>query len=357
MYKLIRPFLFLQNEEKIQARVANFGHWLGQSPFLGLIKFCYKKDYPSLHTTVAGLNFSSPVGVAAGFDKPARLLPILSALGFGAVEVGTVTPVPQPGNDPPRLFLLPKDEAIINRMGFNSEGVESLTKKLNDKPVGLVLGVNIGKNKTTPNEQAKEDYCKGFQAVADYTDYVTVNISSPNTPGLRELQDKDALKKILNDIQSLNRQRTNPKPVFLKIAPDLTEGQLDDIIEVVKTSNIHGIIATNTTISREGLKTSEEEIKKIGDGGLSGPILKQKATEVISYLYKNSGGSIPIIGVGGICSAEDAYEKIRAGASLLQIYTAIVYEGPGIAKKINTGLVKLLQRDGFKSIAEAVGTK
>jgi dihydroorotate dehydrogenase len=357
MYQLIRAFLFLFDEEAIQRRVATFGHWLGRSPFLDWVKAAYKKDYPSLHTTVAGLNFSSALGVAAGFDKPAQLLPILSALGFSAVEVGTVTPEPQPGNPAPRLFRLPKDQALINRMGFNSEGVASLVKKLRSKPDGLILGVNIGKNKITPNELAAQDYQKAFGAVANYADYVTINISSPNTPGLRELQDKNSLRVILNGVQALNRQREHPTPVFLKIAPDLTDGQLDGIVEIVRESGIAGIIATNTTIVRGGLKTSAEEIKKIGNGGLSGPALKTRATQIIAYLYRKSSGTIPIIGVGGIASADDAYEKIRAGASLVQMYTAIVYEGPGVAKKINAGLTRLLERDGFKSIAEAVGTK
>lgn len=356
MYKLIRNILFLYDPEVGQHRVAKFGHWLSYSPFLSAIRRLYHGNHPSLQNTIAELSFCNPVGVAAGFDKLAELSPLLEALGFGFVEVGTVVPKPQPGNARPRLFRLPKDKAIINRMGFNSEGVISLLKNLTHKPQRLILGVNIGKNKDTPNDQANLDYEHCFSAVADHTDYIAVNVSSPNTPGLRELQAKESLHKLLGGLQLKNQQRQRPIPIFLKIAPDITNEQLDDIIKIVKDTKIAGIIATNTTISRKGLNTPQQTLAKIGEGGLSGPVLKDRSTEIIRYIYKKSQGAFVIIGVGGIYSAEDAYEKIKAGASLVQIYTAIIYEGPGLAKKINKELVKLLRQDGFKNISEAIGT-
>lgn len=290
---------------------------------------------------IDGLTFPNPVGLAAGFDKNAVLIEELAALGFGSVEIGTVTPKGQPGNEQPRLFRLKADNGLINRMGFNNEGVEAALKRLKKvKDKSIIIGGNIGKNKITPNEKAEEDYLICFNTLFDYVDYFTVNVSSPNTPGLRELQDKAPLTNLLNLIQNENNLKEKPKPIFLKIAPDLTNEQLDDIIEIVKTTNISGVIATNTTVSRTGLKTPKTKVKAIGNGGLSGRPLTTRSTEVIKYLYEQSGRTMKIIGVGGIHSAQDALDKLEAGACMVQLYTGFVYEGPGLIAKINKAIEK-----------------
>jgi len=293
-----------------------------------------------LAKTVFGLDFPHPVGLAAGFDKDARWIDALSDLGFAFVEIGTVTPKPQAGNPQPRLFRLKKDRALINRMGFNNQGVEAAVERLKKRNSKVIVGGNIGKNKVTPNEEAVNDYVICFDALFDYVDYFVVNVSSPNTPGLRELQEKGPLLKILNALQVRNRAQKNPKPILLKIAPDLNEDQLNDIVDIVKESGIDGLIAANTTIDRSGLQTSEKEVSNIGNGGLSGAPVKNRSTEVIRHLSKRSGGSIPIIGVGGIANARDAQEKLDAGASLVQVYTGFVYEGPSIVSDIVAGLKK-----------------
>jgi dihydroorotate dehydrogenase len=285
-----------------------------------------------------GLKFKNPIGLAAGFDKNASMVEDLAEFGFGFIEIGTVTPLPQPGNEKPRMFRLPSDDALINRMGFNNQGVDVAAdrlKRINKK--GLIIGGNIGKNKNTPNADAVNDYIKCFDRLFDVVDYFVVNVSSPNTPGLRELQEKEPLKSILNTLQQRNRKNDISRPILLKIAPDLTNSQLDDIIEIVKETKIAGVIATNTTLSREGL--SAPESLKNESGGLSGKPLTQRSTEVISYLSRQSDKSFVIIGVGGIHSPEDALEKIKAGASLIQIYTGFVYEGPGLIKRILKNLL------------------
>jgi dihydroorotate dehydrogenase len=302
------------------------------------------------------LRFKNPVGLAAGFDKNGRIVDFLPALGFGFLEVGTVTPVGQAGNDRPRLFRLPQDGAIINRMGFNNDGAPPLALQLQKRRTTIPVGVNIGKNKATPNEVAVRDYERCFKNLADYADYVTVNVSSPNTPNLRELQEKDSLRTLLVHIAELNRTRRKPLPLLLKIAPDLADEALEDVAQIVRDISLDGVIATNTTIARSGLSTARTEVERIGAGGLSGRPLKQRSTEVISFLYKRLGPDIPIIGAGGIFSAEDAYEKIRAGAALIQVWTGLVYEGPGLVRKINRGLAELLKKDGFGNIKEAIGT-
>jgi dihydroorotate dehydrogenase len=279
------------------------------------------------------LKFKNPVGLAAGFDKNGEYIEELSNFGFGFIEVGTVTPLPQPGNEKPRMFRLPKDGALINRMGFNNKGVDVLARKLESvKRDGLIIGGNIGKNKNTPNEDAVSDYIKCFDRLFDVVDYFVVNVSSPNTPNLRALQEKEPLKNILNTLQQRNLKNNISKPILLKIAPDLTDSQLDDIVEIVEETKIAGVIATNTTISRDNLY-SEEKLKS-ETGGLSGKPLTKRSTEVIRYLSEKSNRSFPIIGVGGIHSAKDAQEKIEAGAALVQIYTGFVYEGPGLVKEI-----------------------
>jgi len=309
-----------------------------------------------LSQVVFGKTFDNPVGVAAGFDKPADLSHLMHALGFGFSEVGAVTPLPQPGNPRPRLFRLPVDSAIINRMGFNNNGIDSLEKNIKKRPAGLVIGINIGKNKNTPNEDAVSDYVQSVNRLAKFADFFVINVSSPNTKNLRQLQDKEPLKKLL-EATAAARPKGCDVPILLKLAPDLTEGQLDDVLEVSLSAGIDGLVATNTTISRSELTTSQHRLDQIGDGGLSGKPLKERSTAVVRYLYSHSSGKIPIIGVGGIASAEDAYEKVLAGASLVQVYTGLVYEGPRLIRRINQGLVKLLARDGYKNIAEAVGSK
>lgn len=285
-----------------------------------------------------GLDFPHPVGLAAGFDKDARWIDALSDLGFAFVEIGTVTPKPQVGNPKPRLFRLKRDRALINRMGFNNQGVEAAVERLKKRNSKVIVGGNIGKNKVTPNAEAVNDYVICFDALFDYVDYFVVNVSSPNTPGLRELQEKGPLLKILNALQVRNRAQSKPKPILLKIAPDLNEDQLNDIVDIVGESGIDGLIASNTTIDRSGLQTSESEVAEIGNGGLSGAPVKKRSTEVIRHLSQRSGGSIPIIGVGGIANAADAQEKLDAGACLVQVYTGFIYEGPSIVADIVKGL-------------------
>lgn len=300
----------------------------------------YNFQNPKLQRTVFGIKFSNPVGLAAGLDKDAYLFDELSAFGFGFIEVGTITPRPQSGNDKPRLFRLTADKALINRMGFNGHGAlvaaERLKKRRNKN---LVIGGNIGKNKITPNDEAFKDYKQAFDTLFPYVDYFVVNVSSPNTPSLRALQDKVPLLNLLNKLQEINKTKPHPKPILLKIAPDLTDGQLDDIIEIVGTTKISGVIATNTTIERTGLKTPPAVVDKIGGGGLSGQPLKNRSTAVIKYLVEKSHHAFPVVAVGGIMTAADALEKLRAGAALVQVYTGFIYSGPALVKNINTAIL------------------
>lgn len=304
-----------------------------------LLKSIYTIEDPHLEREVFGLKFKNPVGLAAGFDKNAEYIEEMSNFGFGFIEIGTVTPRPQPGNDKPRMFRLIPDEALINRMGFNNQGADVAAGRLKHlkNRNGLIIGGNIGKNKVTPNEEAVNDYIYCFNALYDYVDYFVVNVSSPNTPGLRDLQEKEPLMHILNTLQGLNSQKEVPKPILLKIAPDLTDSQLDDIVEIVTQTKIAGLIATNTTISREGLQSDSNLVKETG--GVSGKPLTKRSTEVIRYVHEKSNGAFPIIGVGGIHSAADALEKLKAGASLVQIYTGFIYEGPGLIRDICKGIL------------------
>lgn len=341
MYNLLKPFLFLFQPEKAHHLTIVLARIGFNIPIIGwLLKSYYKVEDKSLERQLFGLTFKNPVGLAAGFDKDGKYFRLMSHLGFGFIEVGTVTPKPQVGNPQPRLFRLKGDEAIINRMGFNNEGVEALVERLKKgKPKNLIVGGNIGKNKVTPNENASDDYTYAFEQLFPFVDYFVVNVSSPNTPNLRDLQEKEPLTKLLSLLQDLNQQKTQPKPILLKIAPDLTDTQLDDIIDIVAATKIDGVIATNTTISRSDLKESDTSIKTIGNGGLSGQPLTNRATEVIRYLHQKSNGQLTIIGVGGIASAKDAKEKLAAGASLVQIYTGLIYEGPALVRKINKALI------------------
>lgn len=342
MYKiLLKPLFFLFQPETIHHIVFKLIKLLSAIPGISdLIRIVYVTNDKRLEVIVLGLKFPNPVGLAAGFDKDAKLFDELGNYGFGFIEIGTLTPKAQPGNEKPRMFRLPEDEALINRMGFNNEGVDAAVERLKKRKTKIIIGGNIGKNKITPNEEAESDYEKCFEALFDHVDYFAVNVSSPNTPNLRALQDKEPLAKLLTRIKKLNSQKSNPKPILLKIAPDLTNEQLDDIIDIVKETKIDGIIATNTTISREGLRTEDSRLKTIGAGGLSGKPLTKRSTEVIRYLSTKSNKAFPIIAVGGIHTAEDAIEKLNAGASLVQIYTGFIYEGPGIAKRINKRILK-----------------
>jgi dihydroorotate dehydrogenase len=343
MYKLLRSFLFLFDAEKV--------HYFAMHVFkllckIGFIKKIIAKTFtppPFAHKQfqLGNLSFKNPVGLGAGFDKNALYLTELEALGFGFIEIGTVTPLPQAGNDKPRLFRLPKDKALINRMGFNNDGVKVIAerlqewskKKTNSSP-RLIIGGNIGKNKITPNEDAWKDYEICFTALHEHVDYFVVNVSSPNTPGLRELQEKDALAKILQNLQRLNALTKNPKPILLKIAPDLTSSQVDDVIDLALEIKLDGLVAANTTIDRSDLVTSKDLLDTIGAGGLSGMPLKLRSTQLVSYLHEKTNGQIPIIASGGIFTGVDAKEKLAAGAVLVQIWTGFIYEGPKIVSNI-----------------------
>lgn len=344
MYKsILKPFLFRVKPEK--AHYFTVGLFEKALAFPGgklMLKSMFNFQDNRLRKKVFGLTFRNPVGLAAGFDKDGKFYHQMAQLGFGFVEIGTVTPLPQEGNPQPRLFRLPEDDALINRMGFNNDGVDAMVKRLKKygKPKDVILGGNIGKNKITPNEDALNDYVICFEKLFDLVDYFVVNVSSPNTPGLRDLQEKGPLTAILNALMERNLAKIEPKPILLKIAPDLTDSQLDDIIDIVAETKIDGVIASNTTIDRSGLETSDEEVEAIGNGGLSGAPVRRRSTEVIKYLHQKSNASFPIIGVGGIDSADAALAKIKAGASLVQVYTGLVYQGPELIKNINKGILK-----------------
>lgn len=336
MYRyLIKSILFLGDPEWIHYFVFCLIRWIHKIPGLSfLIRSLYQVNDPRLEREVFGIRFKNPVGLAAGFDKDAKLYQELSNFGFGFIEIGTLTPKGQDGNPKKRLFRLQQDEGLINRMGFNNEGVAAAIPRL-QKNKHIIIGGNIGKNKITPNEKAVEDYIQCFKTLYPYVDYFVVNVSSPNTPNLRALQEKKPLTDLLNTLQKLNQATEKLKPILLKIAPDLTKDQLLDIIEIVQVTNTDGVIATNTTLSREGLQSPN----KSETGGLSGKPLSHRSTDVIRFLSKKSNNAFPIIGVGGIHSPEDALEKIKAGASLVQLYTGFVYEGPGVVKRINKFLM------------------
>ena len=337
MYKsLLRPLLFKFDPEEVHHFTFSLIKATLKVPGMrSLIQSIYQVNDKKLEREVFGLKFKNPVGLAAGLDKDAKIYNELDAFGFGFIEIGTITPKPQDGNPKKRLFRLKEDQGIINRMGFNNGGIELAVQRLK-KNKGVLIGGNIGKNKVTPNEEAVNDYTICFEALYPYVDYFVVNVSSPNTPNLRALQDKEPLMELLSTLQSKNILKPKAKPILLKIAPDLTDDQLLDIIDIVNETKIAGVIATNTTISREGLISAN----KSEAGGLSGKPLKDRSTEVIRFLSQKSNKSFPIIGVGGIHSAKDALEKLDAGADLIQIYTGFIYEGPGLIKEINQALLK-----------------
>jgi dihydroorotate dehydrogenase len=319
----------------------------------------FAKSYtnPALRIERFGLKFANPVGLAAGLDKNGVALQPLAALGFGFIEAGTVTYHPQPGNPRPRLFRLREDEALINRAGFNNDGAAAFARRVEQHRPSCVLGVSIGKSKITPLENATEDYLASFELVYKVADYIAVNVSSPNTPQLRELQQSQQLTSLLSALQQRNRELQQPLPLLVKLSPDLERSELETIVDVVQRLGIDGIIATNTTISREDLRTDAQRVAACGEGGLSGKPIKTRSTKMIADLYELTRGRIPLIGVGGIFTAEDAWEKITAGASLVQLYTGFIYQGPNIAGEINEGLAKILAREGLKNISDAVGIR
>lgn len=341
MYHLLKPLLFrLDPERAHHLTVKAFETALKVPGVSSVVSHSY--EHPSLERDLFGLRFRNPIGLAAGFDKDGKYYHQMARLGFGFIEIGTVTPLPQGGNPQPRLFRLPKDEALINRMGFNNDGVDAMVQRLKQygKPEGVIIGGNIGKNKVTPNEKAVDDYLICFDKLHDYVDYFVVNVSSPNTPGLRALQDKGPLTEILQTLKDDNGQRTVQRPILLKIAPDLTKEQLDDIVDIVAETDIDGVIATNTTIDRSGLSTARTHVDSIGAGGLSGKPVADRSTEVIRYLSERSAGAWPIVGVGGVDGLLSAKAKIKAGASLVQVYTGLVYQGPGLVTSIARGLAQ-----------------
>ncbi len=366
LWNSARNLLFrLPAETAHETSMAAFDKLLAAPPIAASFRKRYSVDDLRLNCNRFGLDFKNPVGLAAGFDKNAKWFPKLACLGFSHVEVGTITGQAQPGNPQPRLFRLPTDRAIINRMGFNNEGSDAAARRLAGMTKSSnadVLGINIGKTKVVPVEEATADYLFSFERLFAYADYFTVNVSSPNTPGLRTLQNREPLIELLGEVLKLNQQlATNhevaPKPVLLKIAPDLTDEQLEDIVAIATETGIAGVIATNTTPSRDGLQTPPKRVNEIGNGGLSGAPLTGRSRDVVHFLFQRLGRNIPIVGVGGIMDGEDAWQMIRSGASLIQLYTGFIYGGPGIVRDINRHLVRRLQENGFNSIDEAVGTR
>ncbi|HUX84093.1 MAG TPA: quinone-dependent dihydroorotate dehydrogenase [Chitinophagaceae bacterium] len=339
MYRLLRNFLFLFDAERIHRLVMGLLQGICNIPGGKLLlRSVYAKKVKAHSIEVMGLQFRNPVGMAAGFDKNARYLDALDCLGFGFLEIGTVTPLPQLGNEPPRLFRLPEDGALINRMGFNNDGAAAIATRLKHRPDGLVIGGNIGRNKITSNEDAAGDYLECFHGLFDVVDYFVVNVSSPNTPGLRDLQQKDPLGRLLDRLQQENMQHSHPKPVLLKISPDLDHQQLDDVIGIALDSGISGIVATNTSLDHSGLKTPREILDQAGAGGLSGMPIRDRSTEIIRYIHRKSQGKLVLIASGGVFNARDAREKLDAGASLVQLYTGFIYEGPFIVSRICRGM-------------------
>ncbi|MBF0237393.1 MAG: quinone-dependent dihydroorotate dehydrogenase [SAR324 cluster bacterium] len=353
-YNLIRPVLFqLDPEQAHHKTVHSLKNYCALPGAQWTLNHVFGYEHSALKCKLGSLELDNPIGLAAGFDKDAQVYNPLFVLGYGSVEVGTVTPKPQPGNPKPRLFRLVEDEGVINRMGFNNEGVEAMIARIRQNPPQRCLGINIGKNKDTPLDQAIEDYKIAMKTAYPYANYIAVNISSPNTQNLRTLQEKSSLARLLSELMELRVTMQRPlKPIFVKIAPDLEQRDLMDIIQVVKELSLDGVIATNTTLSRNQLKSSSHTQEQ---GGLSGRPVQKKSTDIIKILYQHLGPDIPIIGVGGIFTAEDAYEKIKAGATIVQIYTGMIYQGPGIVKQIKQGLVKCLENDGFSSITQAIG--
>lgn len=347
MYKLfVRPILFLFDAERVHHFVFSSLKFFFKLPFSkDLVRSRYASNKnEKLKTSLFGIDFPSPVGLAAGFDKDAKLVDELSNFGFGFIEIGTATPKPQIGNPKKRLFRLKKDKALINRMGFNNSGAKAIAERLSRRKSTIIVGGNIGKNTLTTDEEAKKDYIYCFNVLHEVVDYFAVNVSCPNIGNIEKLQNKDFLLDLLHHLQRANQNYPKSKPILLKISPDLNQMQLDEVIDIIRETQIDGVIATNTTLTRDGVSVPKNELEAIGNGGLSGKPLKQRSTEVIKYLAEKSQGTFPIIGVGGIASAEDALEKLKAGASLVQVYTGFIYEGPALIKRINKAYLKYVSK-------------
>ena len=342
MYKgIIRPLLFLLRPETVHHIVVAFIKFCFAIPFVKpFVRSVYSTRDLKLRREVFGLTFENPVGLAAGFDKNATFYRQFAAFGFSFVEVGTATPVGQPGNPRPRSFRLPADKALINRMGFNNHGARRIAERLSNSRTNMIVGGNIGKNTNTPNESAVEDYAEAFLALYEHVDYFVVNVSCPNISDLSHLQDREQLAGILSRLSSIRSEMVRKRPILVKISPDLNWEQIDDVLELVDEFNMDGIVATNTTITRDGLVTNPEKVLQIGPGGLSGKPIRERSTEIIRYISEKTGGGLPIIGVGGILTVDDALEKLRAGASLVQVYTGFIYEGPGLVKRINEAILR-----------------
>lgn len=337
MYKLlVRPLLFSFDPEWVHYFTLNTLKFLNKIPFSSwLFRKIYSYQNSSLEKELFGIKFKNPVGLAAGFDKNGKYIKEMSNLGFGFIEIGTITPKPQPGNPKKRLFRVQNDLAIINRLGINNDGNILCAERLKKNNSDVVIGGNIGKNTATSNENADTDYIQNFEILHQYVDYFVLNVSCPNVSNFTKLQDVEFLKKLVPQLKKINSTKPKKKPILIKISPDLNQDQLDETIDLVRSENLDGIIATNTTTSRNNLKTNNSKIEKIGNGGLSGEPLKNKSNEVIRYISKKTNGNLPIIGVGGIMNPKDALDKIKAGADLIQLYTGFIYEGPSIVKKIN----------------------
>jgi dihydroorotate dehydrogenase len=342
--KIIRPLLFSIDPERIHG-VINTGMKVARCVGIGkIMDWCYNPRSLQMETEFCGIKFPNKIGIAAGFDKNAEVYKMLGNMGFGHVEIGTVTPRPQLGNPKPRLFRLPADSALINRMGFNNKGVENAVKNLRRRNRKIVIGGNIGKNSSTPNEKAVDDYVACFQALYDYVDYITVNVSCPNVTNLRELQGQESLERILSALAMQRKQKAVYKPILLKISPDLNFQQIDESLVIIERYGIDGIVAANTSTTRNGLKTSEERIKEIANGGLSGQPLRDRSVEIIRYISQKTGGKLPIIGVGGTMSPTDAIAKLEAGATLVQVFTGFIYYGPKLAKDVNKAVKDCLHK-------------
>ncbi len=362
LYELFRPLLFsLPAETAHTVATGAMDAALGTRPAREAARAVLGVDDPALAMTRWGIRFPNPVGLAAGFDKSGAYFNALGALGFGSIEIGTVTALAQPGNPQPRLFRLPADGALLNRLGFNNPGAEAVARRLARTPVEPVLGINLGKSKATPLEEATADYLRSLELLEPYARYLVVNVSSPNTPGLRTLQDAGPLRELLRALRARAGELAAARgeaarPMLLKIAPDLSDAQVVEVVGIAREEGIAGLIATNTTVSREGLRTPRARVEALGAGGVSGRPLRERALEVVGLVWRETRGELPVVGVGGIFDARDAWERIRAGASLVQLYTGFVYGGPTVVRDVNRGLLRLLRRDGFRSLEEAVGS-
>ncbi|MEW5931818.1 MAG: quinone-dependent dihydroorotate dehydrogenase [Gemmatimonadota bacterium] len=362
LYDLFRPLLFTLPAETAHAVATGaMDAALGTRAARDAARAVLGVEDPALAVTRWGIRFPNPVGLAAGFDKSGAYFNALGALGFGFVEIGTVTALAQPGNPRPRLFRLPEDGALLNRLGFNNPGAEAVARRLARTAVEPVLGINLGKSKATPLEEATGDYLRSLELLERYARYLVVNVSSPNTPGLRKLQDAGPLRELLRALRARAGELAAARgeaarPILLKIAPDLTDAQVVEVVGIAREEGIAGMIATNTTVSREGLRTPRAEVEALGDGGISGRPVRQRALEVVGLIWRETRGELPTVGVGGIFDARDAWERIRAGASLVQLYTGFVYGGPTVVRDVNRGLLRLLRREGFRSLEEAVGS-